>query len=175
MQHIDEQEVIHFWNTNNFDVILYNLLNKKEGGKSIARGCLKAPVTNHFFSVVSPQPLQIALPFPLAYKEVFSFHPVSFHLRLNTYCPPPYDSKVFCEPLNFTLPLFSQMAAVASLQVPTSNTLASCPMLLLVNLLQHKLITVKDSLSHSLRTNNEVLKTHLESSRIGWNGMKWCK
>lgn len=65
------------------------------------------------------------------------------------------------------------MAAVATLQVPTYNTLASCPMLPLVNLLQHKLITVKDSLSHSLRTNNEVLKTHLESLRplLKWNEM----
>lgn len=106
MQHIDEQEVAHFRNTNNFDIIVYNLFTQKRGGRGRDWDCLKAPVTNHIFSFVSSQPLQIPLPSPLPNKAVFSFYPLSFHPWLNTYCPPPYDSKAFYERLNFSPPLF---------------------------------------------------------------------
>lgn len=151
MQHIDEQEVIHFGNTYNFDIIVYNLLNRKEGKETELETVWRhlLPITS-FQSYLSNPCRYPFLPLSPT-KAVFSFHPVSFHPWLNTYCPPPCDSKDFYEPLNFSLPLFLQMAAVATLQVPKTHTLAFCPKLLLVNLLHHNLITAKDRPSRTLK------------------------
>lgn len=135
-----------------FDIIVYNLFTQKRGGRGRDRDCLKAPVTNHIFSFVSSQPLQIPLPSPSPTKAVFSLLSTKLPSLIKHVLPSPLRLQSFLWASELlSTSVFLQMAAVATLQVFKSNILAFCPRLFLVNLLQHNLITAKYSIRQTLK------------------------